>query len=209
MLAAVPRPARARQTSRLLDRSSLFLLALVMVAAPLAACIHRGELAATDGSRRMLARDPQTGISIVLTAGAWDGSPADLDLDLTVIHALVANMGSTPVRLAPGDLELVDERGFRHQLLDAGGSFVQSGASDLGYHPGRSLDYGRLDWGGGDVNGSALPWGMLAPGTQMRGYLYFRRLDNTANAATLTWHFHNEKAVPLVDLAFDFFVART
>ena len=182
-------------------------LALVMTA-PLAACIPRGELAATDGSRRMLARDPQTGISIVLTTGAWDGSPADLGQDITVIHALVANMGTTPVRLAPGDLDLIDGRGFRHQLLDAGGSFVQSGDSDLGYHPGRTLDYGRLDWGGGDVNSSALPWGMLAPGTQMRGYLYFRRLDNTANAATLTWHFHSDKAVALVDLAFDFFVAR-
>jgi len=222
MLAPVPRPARARQTSRLLDRAarqisciprisilSILMLGLVVTAAPLAACIHRGELAATDGSRRMLARDPQTGISIVLTTGAWDGSPTDLGQDLTVIHALVANMGTTPVRLAPGDLDLIDERGFRHQLLDAGGSFVQSGESDLGYNPGRTLDYGRIDWGGGDVNSSALPWGTLAPGTQMRGYLYFRRLDNTANAATLTWHFYTDKAVPLVDLAFDFFVARS
>jgi len=199
MLAAVPRPVLVTR-----------LLALVVGGASLAltaACLPQGELAAADGSRRMVARDPQTGLSIVLTSGAWEGSPADLDEDLTVLHALVANMGSTPVRLAPGDLELVDERGFRRQLLDAGGSFVLSGETDRGYHPGRSLDYGRLDWNGGDVNALALPWGVLAPGTQMRGYLYFRRLDK-ANAATLTWHFYSDQNQPLVDLAFDFFVAR-
>lgn len=199
MLAAVPRLALAAR-----------LLGLALVAVPVAltaACLPSGDLAAADGSRRMVARDPQTGLSIVLTSGAWNGSPTDLDSELTVIHALVANMGNTPVRLAPGDIDLVDERGFRRQLLDAGGSFVVSGETDRGYHPGRDLDYGRLEWTGGDVNSLALPWGVLAPGTQMRGYLYFRKLDH-ANAATLTWHFFSDKNQPLVDLAFDFVVAR-
>lgn len=172
------------------------------------ACTPRGELVAVDGSRRMVARDPQTGISVVLTTGAWGGSPSDLDGDVTVIHALVANMGTTPVRLAPGDLDLVDERGFRHPLLDVGGSFIRSGEVDRGYHPGRDLAYNRLDWGG-EVAALALPWGVLAPGTQMRGYLYFRRIDSIANAATLTWHFFSDKNQALVDLAFDFFVARS
>lgn len=204
MLPAVPRPALA---PGLLGR--VLASALVGGAALLAVgCLHRGQLVASDGGRRMVARDPQTNISVVLTTGAWDGSPSDLDDDLTVIHALVSNMGTTPVRLAPGDLDLVDDRGFRRELLDAGGSFVLSGENDRGYHPGRNLDYGRIEWQGGDVNSSALPWGMLAPGTQMRGYLYFRRIDNSANAATLTWHFHSDQNVPLVDLAFDFFVAR-
>lgn len=200
----MPRSALAPPLGRLL-------LACVLGSGALgvAGCLHRGELVANDGSRRMVARDPQTGVSVVLTSGAWDGSPQDLDEDITVIHALVANMGTTPVRLAPGDLDLVDERGFRHELLDAGGSFVLTGETDRGYHPGRTLNYGRIDWNGGDVNSSALPWGTLAPGTQMRGYLYFRRLDHTANAATLTWHFHDaDSNLPLVDLAFEFFVAR-
>ena len=202
MLAAVlPRIASVRTTRGLWFCAAL----LAAVAAPLA-CMPRGELVAADGSRRMVARDPQSGISVVLTTGAWDGSP-DIDNEVTVIHALVANMGSTPVRLAPGDLDLVDERGFRRQLLDAGGSFILSGETDRGYHPGRDLDYGRLEWNGGDVNALALPWGVLAPGTQMRGYLYFRKLDH-ANAATLTWHFFSDKNQPLVDLAFDFVVAR-
>ena len=211
MLAAVPRLALARPhrgNAWRVGRVTLITLLTLVGLSTVSACIHRGELVAEDGRRRMVARDPQSGLSIVLTAGAWDGSPADLDQDLTVIHALVANMGSTPVRLAPGDLDLIDSRGFRHELLDAGGSFVQSGASDRGYHPGRSLNYGRLEWQGGDVNASALPWGTLAPGTQMRGYLYFRRLDHTANAATLTWHIASDQNVPIVDLTFDFFVAR-
>lgn len=204
MLGAVPRLALAPLLGWLLAGGIVSTAALGV-----AGCLHRGELVATDGGRRMVARDPLTGLSVVLTTGAWDGSPEDLDEDLTVLHALVANMGTTPVRLAPGDLDLVDERGFRHELLDAGGSFVVSGATDRGYHPGRNLDYGRIDWNGGDVGASALPWGTLAPGTQMRGYVYFRRLDNTANAATLTWHFHDaDTNLPLVDLAFQFFVAR-
>ena len=205
MLAAVPRLALvARLLARLAPLAPLALLGPVALTA---GCLQTGDLAAADGSRRMVARDPQTGLSVVLTSGAWDGSPTDLDGELTVLHALVANMGSTPVRLAPGDLDLIDERGFRRQLLDAGGSFVVSGEADRGYHPGRDLDYGRLEWTGGDVNSLALPWGVLAPGTQMRGYLYFRKLDH-ANAATLTWHFFSDKDQPLVDLAFDFVVAR-
>ena len=203
MLAAVLPRIASICTSRGLWLGAALLTAVV---APLA-CTPQGELVAVDGSRRMVARDPQTGISVVLTAGAWDGSPSDLDSEVTVIHALVANMGTTPVRLAPGDLELVDERGFRHPLLDVGGALIQAGETEPAYPPGRDLSYNRLDWGG-EVAALALPWGVLAPGTQMRGYLYFRRFDTIANAATLTWHLFSDKNQPLVDLAFDFFVAR-
>lgn len=182
-------------------------LALALLVAG-AACIPSGELVAIDGSHRMLARDPQTGVSVVLTTGAWQGIPSDLDEQVTVLHVLVANMGTRAIRLAPGDLDLVDERGFRRDLLDAGGSFVQSGQNDNGYHPGRSLDYGRIEWVGGDVASSALPWGVLQPGTSMRGYLYFEEVDKRANAATLTWHFFDGEGRPLVDLAFDLHVAR-
>lgn len=180
-------------------------LALLVVGA---ACMPSGELVAVDGGRRMIARDPQTGISVVLTTGAWQGIPSDLDEQVAVLHVLVANMGQRPVRLAPGDLDLVDERGFRRDLLDAGGSFVQSGQTDVGYHPGRSLDFGRISWVGGDVASSALPWGVLLPGTSMRGYVYFEEVDRRANGATLTWHFSDADGRPLVDLAFDLRVAR-
>lgn len=189
-------------------RPRLGWLVSAVLALGAASCMPRGELAASDGSRRMVARDPQTGVSVVLTLGAWDGSPSGLDHDITVVHALVANMGSEAVRLAPGDIDLFDERGFRRELMDAGGSFVASGEQDRGYHPGRGLAFGRIEWNGGDVGATALPWGMLRPGTQMRGYLYFQRLDNAGNAGTLTWHFHGEKGQPLVDLAFDIYVVR-
>lgn len=174
-----------------------------------AACIPSGELVAIDGSHRMLARDPQTGISVVLTTGAWQGIPSDLDEQVTVLHVLVANMGTKAIRLAPGDLDLVDERGFRRDLLDAGGSFVQAGQStESGYHPGRSLNFGKIEWVGGDVAASALPWGVLQPGTSMRGYVYFEEVDKRANGATLTWHFYDSDGRPAVDLAFDLRVAR-
>ncbi|PCC66717.1 hypothetical protein SAMN02745121_00552 [Nannocystis exedens] len=179
-------------------------LALLLVSA---ACLPSGELVAIDGSHRMVARDPQSGLSVVLTTGAWQGIPSDLDEQVTVIHVLVANLGNRSIRLAPGDIDLIDERGFRRDLLDAGGSFVQAGQNDNGYHPGRQLDFGRIEWVGGDVASSALPWGVLVPGTSMRGYVYFEKVDR-ANAATLTWHFHDRDSRPVVDLTFDLYVAR-
>ncbi len=184
------------------------LLALVLTGSAALACIPRGDLVARDGSRRMMARDPDTGLTVILTLGAWEGNPSNLDQDITVIHALVANMGTSTIRLAPGDIDLFDERGFRRELLDAGGSFLVSGESDKGYHPGRTYDFGRIEWNGGDVGATALPWGLLKPGTQMRGYIYFQRLDNAGNAGSLTWHFYNDKDQPLVDLAFDLYVVR-
>lgn len=173
-----------------------------------AACIPAGELVAIDGGHRLIARDAQTAVSVVLTTGAWQGIPSDLDEQVTVLHVLVANMGSQTIRLAPGDFDLLDERGFRRKLLDAGGSFVQAGQNDSGYNPGRTLEFEKIDWNGGDVGASALPWGMLLPGTSMRGYLYFERVDRQGNAATLTWHVHDNAGRSLVDLAFDLYVAR-
>lgn len=182
-------------------------LALALTIAS-AACIPAGELVAIDGSHRMVARDPQSGVTVVLTTEAWQGIPRDLDEQITVLHVLVANMGSRPIRLAPGDIDLVDERGFKRRLLDAGGSFVPAGQTDHGYQPGRSLDFGQIEWIGGDVASSALPWGMLLPGTSMRGYLYFEKVDARANAANLTWHFYDGDGRPVVDLTFDLYVSR-
>ena len=170
------------------------------------ACTPRGELVAADGSRRQAAVDPATKISVVLTTGAWEGDPYYFDEDTTVIHAVVANMGDVAVRLAPGDLQLVDERGFRHQLLDAGGTFTLSGRQVRGYDAGRDDDFSTIS-PFGDIAALALPWGVLEPGTSMRGYLYFRRVDHVANATRLTWHFHGAGGAHLVDFHFDFYVA--
>ena len=178
------------------------------MSALLLACTPRGELVAADGQRRLSAVDPASGVSVVLTTGAWQGDPYYLDEDYTVLHVLVANMGTSPIRLAPGDLDLIDERGFRHQLLDAGGTFALSGHSQRGYHTGRSADFTRIA-PYGDIAASALPWGLLQPGTNMRGYLYFKRVDDSANAVRLTWHFSDASDRPVVDIAFDLYVARS
>ncbi|MBK8266091.1 MAG: hypothetical protein IPK80_32770 [Nannocystis sp.] len=172
------------------------------------ACAPRGELVAADGSRRLSAVDPSSGISVVVTTGAWQGDPFYLDQETTVLHVLVANLGSAPIRLAPGDLDLVDERGFRHQLLDTGGTFALTGQQGRGYEAGRSDDFSRISVYG-DIARSALPWGVLQPGTNMRGYVYFKRVDDRANAVRLLWHFHRADGAPVVDLSFDLYVARS
>jgi hypothetical protein len=181
------------------------------------ACIPPGTLVASDGGHRLIARDDPTGISIVLTTESWDGFPADLDEEITVVHVLFANMGKEPILLAPGDIELRDIRGFRFELLDAGGSFRQEQTSDTqgyrpthagGYDPGRSTRFGTIRTSSDDVHRAALPWGVLEPGTQMRGFLYFERLENASNRARLVWHVGTPDHRPLVDIAFDLYVAR-
>jgi len=184
-----------------------------------AACIPPGTLVASNGEHRLIARDEPTGITVVLTTESWDGFPADLDQELTVIHVLVANMGKEPVLLAPGDIDVRDMRGFRTELLDAGGTFRQEQPAerppqgyrpsrDYSYDPGRSQRFGTIRTSSEDVHRAALPWGVLQPGTQMRGFLYFERLENTSNRARLVWHFGTPEHRPLVDIAFDLYVAR-
>ncbi len=193
-------------------------LAVAMVGAlVVASCASTGELVAPSGERRLVARDAESGITVALTTGAWDGDPPTLPTEVTVIHAMVANMGDQPVRLAPGDLELVDARGFRYALLDVGASFVRvpNDATNSGYDrdversydPGRKLDFVPF-FAPGDGPARALPWGMLEPGTQMRGFLYFEPVVRTANEARLTWHIDRADQVPVFDAVFQFYVAR-
>lgn len=194
-----------------------WLAAVVAGALAIGGCASTGELVAPSGERRLVARDAESGITIALTTGAWDGDPPTLPSEVTVIHAMVANMGDQPVRLAPGDLELVDARGFRYALLDVGASFVRvpndaaAAGYDRGlersYDPGRSLDFVPF-FAPGDGPARALPWGMLEPGTQMRGFLYFEPVVKTANEARLTWHIERADQVPVFDAVFEFYVAR-
>ncbi len=202
----------------LLAASTAALLGLTALALP--ACANRpGELAAVDGTRRLVVRDTNSGLTVVLTMGAWDGVPPYLEEELTVLHVLVANMGRAPIRLAPGDFGLTDERGFRYQLYDAGGSFRLAGPGEGGTNPiargqhvttydrGASDNFEPIDAPGTDVAASALPWGVLQPGTQMRGFLYFEPLD-TANKGNLVWHVYTAQGAAVVDLTFDLHVFR-
>lgn len=190
-----------------------------MLLAPcLVACQPSGVLVGPTGEHRMIARAPDVGLSMVLTTGTWDGDPPDLPEYMTVVHVLVANTGRQAVRLAPGDFELRSARGFRYRLLDAGGSFaVVSGdhgapsgyvPSPSGYPTGRDLDYVTLRSSSRDVHAYALPWGYLQPGTDMRGFVYFDKAEDTANLLTLTWHAADDAGRPLTDFRFDLVTAR-
>ncbi len=177
-----------------------------------------GVLVGPGGNHRLVARDPSTGVSLVVTTGSWDGRPPNLPRQLTVVHALVANMGRAPIRLAPGDFELVSDRGFARAVLDAGGSFSvaqQDGDAPPRYSEGRggyplgaSPNVVSLNSDSRDVHALALPWGVLYPGTDMRGFLYFEQVETISNSARLVWHVHDASGRHLVDLGFDLVVAR-
>lgn len=193
----------------------LLLLALALIGS---ACAPQGVLVARSGEHRLSVRDDPSGVTMVLTSGVWVGQPASLPEQWTVLHVLVANLGDEPVRLAPGDLELRDERGFAHELLDVGAAFdvvdPQAPVEPYGrlyhrnYDPGGPVEFEPIV-PPGDTAEHALPWGVLLPGTQMRGFLYFESVERTANAATLWWHVSRPDHAAVVDLRFDLRVARS
>lgn len=177
-----------------------------------------GTLVAPSGEHRMIARDAESGLTVVITTGVWSGEPAGVSSEVTVLHVLVANDGHLPVLLAPGDFELRDRRGFRHALLDPGGTFRLANAKEKSqnrydyevrddYDPGGGGDVERF-WGTGDIARLALPWGVLQPGTQMRGYVYFEPVAHSSNGGTLTWHLGTPAHKPVLDAVFPFAIAR-
>ncbi len=197
-------------------RSSLVGLAASIALAG-TGCQPEGVLVGPTGEHRMVARSAEHGLTAVVTTGTWDGDPPDLPAYVTVVHVLVANTGTRAVRLAPGDFELTSARGFRYRLLDAGGSFTVADDSGqpAGYVPGRAVypsgvdpDYVTLRSSSRDVHAYALPWGYLQPATDMRGFVYFEKAEDTANLLTLVWHAHDEAGTPLADLRFDLVTAR-
>ncbi len=180
-------------------------------------CAGSARLVADDGSHRLVARDADSGLTVILTTESWPGDSGYGD-DLTVVHMLVANMGSEPVLIAPGDFELRDGRGFHYVLYDAGGAFqaVPAGADPdayadqpVPYDPGRSHNYESIRTDDGELGRLALPWGMLLPGTQMRGFVYFEDVRDSANQATLVWHAQTPDRRPLRDFGFNLAVARS
>jgi len=126
-------------------------------------------------------------------------------------------MGREPVLLAPSDFTLAESRGFDFVLFDTGASFhaVPKGAdlssyrAPSSYDPGSGL--GETESVAGlepNLANAALPWGILQPGTQMRGYLYFERVEDKANDAQLVWHAQTWDHRLIADFAFDLSVAR-
>ena len=167
-------------------------------------CSPTRSLVANDGSNRLIGNSLDGNITVVLTTNAWEGD-SEIERDFAVLHMLVHNRSPNPVLLAPGDFDLIDERGFRYMLQDSGGSFHRSDTNastnseadpkdDIvasgrkSYDEGRHHHFDQTVSTSADFARSALPWGVLLPGTQMRGYLYFEPIVRSANAATLYWH---------------------
>lgn len=175
-------------------------------------CTTPGELVAPDGTHRLQATDPTSGVTMVMTTEVWDGED-DINGQYTVVHVLVANMGNTPVRLAPGDFELTDRRGFRYPLNDMGHSFTvaepgaQSVRVSANYATGNDPRY-RTGYASRDLSEAALPWGTLLPGTTMRGFLFFDRMNETANGGTFRWYAATDRAQAIANFEFQVAVAR-
>lgn len=185
----------------------------LLVALAATGCSQNAQLVAEDGSHRLKGYDPNSGVSVVLTTEAWNDREA-LEEEITIVHMLIANMGKERVLLAPGDFVLTDRRGFRYELLDAGGTFaaVPEGVDPdnvevHGYDPGRSNEFRSISSTSVKLSQSALPWGVLEPGTQMRGFVYFEQVVDAANAATLVWYAQSPKHEPVANFAFKLFVA--
>jgi hypothetical protein len=201
------------------SRSARALGAALVLALGVTGCAGPGQLVSETGHHRLTAKDDASGLTVVLTTEVWNGAPEEVDESWTVLHLLVANLGDAPILLAPGDFELTDLRGFRYALVDVGGAFHRLDDGPPGpttaygfeerrdYDPGGPVEFVPI-WGEGDMNRLALPWGVLEPGTQMRGFLYFEPLERTANGGRLVWHVTSPDHVPVVDLQFDLRVAR-
>lgn len=175
-----------------------------------------GVLVAQNGEHRLVARDRETGVTAVITTGVWPGDPRFAS-EATVVHTLVSNEGSKPILLAPGDIELRDIRGFKSTLLDTGATFERVAATeealvydrrvDRNYDPGTFSEFEQVIVPA-EISDQALPWGVLEPGTQMRGFLYFEAMTRTMNQAKLVWHVTTPEHEQLADLVFDLYVAR-
>jgi hypothetical protein len=172
----------------------------------------RGELVAPDGTRRLQAADHTSGVTVVMTTEVWDGAE-DVGAGYTVVHVLISNMGNLPVRLAPGDFELIDRRGFRYPLNDMGHSFTvaQPGQSSVlvssRYDEGLDPRF-RTGAATRDLSEAALPWGVLLPGTTMRGFLFFDRMNETANGGTFRWYASTAAAQSIANFEFKLAIAR-
>lgn len=178
----------------------------------LSGCAAKGQLVAADGARRMIARAPDQGLTMVLTTGAWTGGHVVRE-SYSVLHVLIDNKGTQPVLIAPGDFQLRDRFGFLYPLSNAGGTFRRVASADQyvdhrSYDPGANTPFSEGYSNDPEFAQAALPWGVLEPGTQIRGFLYFDKLSANANQGTLLWRAQTPKHQLLTTMGFSLFVAR-
>ena len=187
-------------------------LLVTPLATSLTGCTARGELVAPDGARRLQAGDPASGITVVMTTTAWDGDDWVAE-EFTPVHVLISNRGERPVRLAPGDFEFEDRRGFRYPLTDVGHYFNTASPGASTVRVSASYDTGldprfRAQAVPREVSAAVLPWGVLQPGTSMRGFLLFDPIPETANGGVLRWYAITPEQQTLALFEFELAVAR-
>ena len=175
------------------------------LAGALSACAGPGAIVARNGAQRLVANDAPSGLAVVLTTGSWPGSNWVYD-EFSVVHVLVSNLGPEPILLAPGDFELVDKRGFRYRLYDTGARFRRAEDPDQPHDLGRPGSVRNIN--DGELARVALPWGVLQPGTQMRGFLYFDESAERANLLNLRWHAQTPRHQQVAQFEFPLAVAR-
>ena len=156
------------------------------------------------------------GVEVSATANAWRGWPAELGRVVTPVRVRLANRGATPVRVDATTFALaLPEGGRRAAMLPADVRGVAAAPAPAALpHAGAALGPTRersgagwalneaaLDpladpsqepdrvWGlpSAHMLDLALPEGVLAPGREVTGFVYFERAPRSARAATLTW----------------------
>ena len=165
------------------------------------------------------------GVEVGARANAWRGGPAHLPRLVTPVHVRLANRGSVPVRVDPRTFALAFQDGRLAAMLPAdvrgmtpepaSAALAQAGAA-LGPTRARSgagwaLNEPALDprvdpshepdrtWElpSADMLALALPDGVLAPGREVSGFVYFERAPRQAREITLTWPVVDATGTPL------------
>src|SRR5947207_6394888 len=154
------------------------------------------------------------GIEIGATADAWRGWPAGLPRLVTPVHVRLSNRGDVPVRVDPRTFVLTLPDGRRAAMLPADvrgmtrepapAAVAQAGAAlgptrersgagwalnepaldprvDSSHEPDRTWELPSAD-----MLALALPDGVLAPGREVSGFVYFERAPRQAREITLT-----------------------
>jgi hypothetical protein len=155
-------------------------------------------------------------VELSARANAWSGWPAELPRLVTPVRVRIANRGEVPVRVdtttfalrlpgggrlaavLPADVHGVAAEPAPAALPQAGAALgptrEQSGrgwalnepAADPRADPAQEPD---RTWPlpSADMLQQALPEGVLAPGREITGFVYFQRAPRDSAAATLTW----------------------
>ncbi len=145
--------------------------------------------------------------------GGWRGRPHDLDSYLTLFRLSFENRGGEPVELSYRDILLIDDRNRQLNALDprlavsaVAGAPRRGVVLEFVYGiPYLSLGFGSVYYGKGygrDVVNLAFVPGRVAPGSRIRGFLYFQKLPEDTQELTLRVIYRTGGREEVCDLRF-------